>query len=58
MQQTPALTSHDDDDDIDLMGLLGTLVDHKWLIAGITAASMAVGTAYAVLANPVYQATA
>lgn len=58
MQQTPALTSHDDDDEIDLMGLLGTLVDHKWLIAGITAASMAVGTAYAVLATPVYQATA
>jgi tyrosine-protein kinase Etk/Wzc len=58
MQQTPALTSHDDDDEIDLMGLLGTLVDHKWLIAGITAASMAVGVAYAVLATPVYQATA
>ncbi|MDR6608799.1 polysaccharide biosynthesis tyrosine autokinase [Pseudomonas synxantha] len=58
MQQTPALTSHDDDDEIDLMGLLGTLVDHKWLIAGITAASMAIGTAYAVLATPVYQATA
>lgn len=58
MQQTPALTSHDDDDEIDLMGLLGTLVDHKWLIAGITAASMAVGTVYAVLATPVYQATA
>ena len=57
MQQTPALTSHDDDE-IDLMGLLGTLVDHKWLIAGITAASMVVGTAYAVLATPVYQATA
>ncbi|MFW0755457.1 polysaccharide biosynthesis tyrosine autokinase [Pseudomonas sp. H11T01] len=59
MQQTPALTSHDDDDDeIDFMGLLGTLVDHKWLIAGVTAASMAVGAAYAVLAPPVYQATA
>ncbi|WP_324746166.1 polysaccharide biosynthesis tyrosine autokinase [Pseudomonas veronii] len=58
MQQAPALTSYDDDDEIDLMGLLGTLVDHKWLIAGITAASMAVGTAYAVLATPVYQATA
>lgn len=59
MQQTPVLTPQDnDDDEIDLMGLLGTLIDHKWLIAGITVVFMAVGTAYAVLATPVYQATA
>lgn len=59
MQQAPALTPYDnDDDDIDLMALLGTLLDHKWLIAGITVAFMAAGAAYAVLATPVYQATA
>lgn len=59
MQQLPALTPHDnDDDELDLMGLLGTLLDHKRLIAGITVAFMAAGVAYAVLATPVYQATA
>lgn len=59
MQQLPALTPHDnDDDEIDLMGLLGTLIDHKWLIAGITVVFMAAGVGYAVLATPVYQATA
>lgn len=60
MQQVPALTPHDNDDDdgIDLMGLFGTLLDHKWLIAGITVVFMAAGAAYAVLATPVYQATA
>lgn len=60
MQQLPALTPHDNDDEdnLDLMGLLGTLIDHKWLIAGITIVTMAAGAAYAVLATPVYQATA
>ncbi|AMB85433.1 tyrosine protein kinase [Pseudomonas agarici] len=59
MQQAPVLTPQDNDaDEIDLMGLLGTLIDHKWLIAGITGVFMAAGAAYAVLATPVYQATA
>ena len=59
MQQAPVLTPQDnDDDEIDLMVLLGTLIDHKWLIAGITVVFMAVGAVYAVLATPVYQATA
>ncbi len=40
------------------MGLLGTLLDHKWLIAGVTGAFMVAGVAYALLATPVYQATA
>ncbi len=38
--------------------LLGTLLDHKWLIGGISIAFMALGVAYAVLTPPVYQATA
>ena len=61
MQQAPVTKSHDqedDNDDIDLMGLLGTLLDHKWLIAGVTGAFMVAGVAYALLATPVYQATA
>ncbi|PAA44157.1 tyrosine-protein kinase [Pseudomonas fragi] len=61
MQQTPVTKPHeqdDDNDEIDLMGLLGTLIDHKWLIAGVTGVFMAAGVAYALLATPVYQATA
>ncbi len=38
--------------------LVGTLLDHKWLIGVISAAFMALGVAYAVLSTPVYQATA
>ena len=61
MQQAPVTKPHEQDDDndqIDLMGLLGTLIDHKWLIAGVTGVFMAAGVAYALLATPVYQANA
>ena len=61
MQQAPVTKPHEQDDDndqIDLMGLLGTLLDHKWLIAGVTGAFMVAGVAYALLATPVYQANA
>lgn len=61
MQQAPVTKSHeheDDNDSVDLMGLLGTLLDHKWLIAGITGTFMAAGIAYALLSTPVYQANA
>ncbi len=40
------------------MMLFGTLLDHKWLIGGISLVFMALGAAYAVLTPPVYQATA
>ncbi|MQT86888.1 polysaccharide biosynthesis tyrosine autokinase [Pseudomonas sp. FSL R10-2964] len=61
MQQAPVTKPHeqdDDNDEIDLMGLLGTLIDHKWLIAGVTGVFMAAGVVYALLATPVYQANA
>jgi tyrosine-protein kinase Etk/Wzc len=45
-------------DEIDVLGMLGTLIDHKWLIAGVTGTCMLIGAAYAVLASPVYQANA
>ncbi|QPL42604.1 polysaccharide biosynthesis tyrosine autokinase [Pseudoalteromonas sp. A41-2] len=44
--------------EIDLMALLGALIDRKYFIAAITAAFMAVGVFYAVFSTPVYQATA
>ncbi|AOE83357.1 polysaccharide biosynthesis tyrosine autokinase [Pseudomonas sp. TCU-HL1] len=47
-----------DDDDIDLLGLLGTLLDSKWIIVGITSFFTVLGAAYAVLTPPVYQANA
>ena len=59
MQQAPVVNVRDDNnDEIDLLGLFGTLIDHKWLIAAITGAFMVAGVAYAVLATPVYQANA
>jgi len=60
MQQSHALVqpSSNDDDEIDLLKLFGVLVDHKWMIASITAGFMVVGAAYALLAAPIYRATA
>lgn len=48
----------DDSDEIDLRQLLGTLIDHKWWIAGITGAFLVAAAAYALLATPVYRADA
>jgi tyrosine-protein kinase Etk/Wzc len=59
MQQAPAVKVQDsDNDEIDIFGLFGTLIDHKLLISAITGFFMAAGVAYAVLTTPVYQATA
>ena len=56
--QTPAIPpAASEDDEIDLFALLGVLLDHKWMIAGITAGFMVVGAAYAVLSAPIYRAT-
>lgn len=54
----PQIPSPDDDDEIDLGDLLGTLVDHKWLIAIITGVFFLSALAYAVLATPIYEANA
>lgn len=43
--------------EIDLMALLGALIDRKYFIIALTAAFMAVGVVYAVFSTPVYQAT-
>ncbi|HDS1130975.1 TPA: polysaccharide biosynthesis tyrosine autokinase [Stenotrophomonas maltophilia] len=50
--------AQDDADEIDLRQLLGTLIDHKWWIAGITGTFFAVAAAYALLATPIYRADA
>jgi tyrosine-protein kinase Etk/Wzc len=56
MAAAQSTTSHDDE--IDLNALLGTLIDHKWLIIVVTAAFFVISVAYAILATPVYQANA
>jgi tyrosine-protein kinase Etk/Wzc len=56
--QAPAIQSSIDDDEIDLLTLFGVLIDHKWMIAGITAGFLLAGAAYAILATPIYRASA
>lgn len=48
----------DEAGEIDLRQLLGTLIDHKWWIAGITGAFFVASAGYALLATPVYRADA
>ncbi|WP_291973043.1 tyrosine-protein kinase Wzc [Candidatus Symbiopectobacterium sp.] len=45
-------------DEIDLGRLLGTLLDNRWLIIGVTALFTIVGIMYAMLATPIYKADA
>lgn len=45
-------------DEINFLEIMGVLIDHKWLIGGITGAFIAAGAAYAILATPIYQANA
>ncbi|MCA6998034.1 tyrosine-protein kinase Wzc [Dickeya solani] len=45
-------------DEIDLGRLLGTVLDHRWLIISITTIFTMLGILYALLATPVYQADA
>lgn len=48
----------DRSDEIDLGRLLGTLLDNRWLIIGVTALFTIVGIMYAMLATPIYKADA
>ncbi|MCG8163267.1 tyrosine-protein kinase Wzc [Brenneria goodwinii] len=45
-------------DEIDLGRLLGTLLDNRWLIIGVTAVFAIIGILYATLATPIYRADA
>lgn len=50
-----AFARDDDDDTINLSEYLDILLDRKWLVAGVTTVALAIGTAYALLATPIYQ---
>jgi tyrosine-protein kinase Etk/Wzc len=52
----PAAASPQADDDVDLGHYIDVLLANKWLIAAITALVLAAGTAYALMARPVYEA--
>jgi len=56
--QESRATPSDEADEIDLRQLLGTLIDHKWWIAGITGLCLAIAASYALLATPIYRADA
>lgn len=55
---TPPTAQQHDSDEIDLLALLGALIDGKWIIAGFTVCFAVIGVAYALLATPVYRANA
>ena len=51
-------SSKEETQEIDLMALVGALLDAKFFIAGVTALFMLLGIAYAIFSTPIYQATA
>ena len=55
---TPTTAAQHDSDEIDLLALLGALIDGKWVIIGFTVCFAIIGVAYALLATPIYQANA
>jgi tyrosine-protein kinase Etk/Wzc len=54
MQQTSDTVSANE---IDLLALLGSLLDRKWFIISVTAIFSIIGVATAILSTPIYQAT-
>ncbi|MBH2977637.1 tyrosine-protein kinase Wzc [Serratia marcescens] len=55
--RTSSLASKENDE-IDFGRLLGTLIDHKWLIVSITSLFSVIGIIYSLFATPIYQADA
>lgn len=51
-------TTGNGQDDIDLGRLFGILIDHRWLIIGITLLFSVVSMVYVIFATPVYQSDA
>ena len=49
-------TPPSNNDEINLLELLDVVLDHRWLIALVTALAIVAGVAYALLSTPIYQA--
>lgn len=45
-------------DEIDVARLYGSIIDHRWLIIGVTALFAVIGIIYSILATPIYRADA
>ncbi|MBK5914530.1 polysaccharide biosynthesis tyrosine autokinase [Rhodocyclus purpureus] len=56
LAQQPAVAIDDDEGGINLLGLLDIVIDQRWLIAGVTAAALALGGFNAYRATPIYEA--
>ena len=50
------LAPPDDADDINFLQILDVVLDHRWLIATVTALGLALGIAYALISTPIYEA--
>ncbi|KGA35463.1 tyrosine-protein kinase Wzc [Pectobacterium brasiliense] len=57
-EKTSAKVSETNSDEIDLGRLLGTLLDNRWLIIGVTALFTIIGIMYVTLKTPIYKADA
>lgn len=55
---TPMTHQEQNNDEIDLLALAGTVWDGRWLILGVTIMATMLGAIYALLAEPVYRADA
>ncbi|WP_309683776.1 polysaccharide biosynthesis tyrosine autokinase [Polaromonas sp.] len=51
-----ALPAAGDGDDVHLLDLLDVVLDHRWLIAVVTALFIVGGVAYALMSTPIYEA--
>lgn len=58
MNKSSHLNELSTDDEIDLLALLGTLLDYRWLIILVTFLFSFLGVVYALIATPIYQANA
>ncbi|WP_419687183.1 tyrosine-protein kinase Wzc [Serratia marcescens] len=47
-----------ENEEVDLGRLIGTLIDHRWLIIGVTVLFAVIGIVYSLFATPIYQADA
>ncbi|HEY0211785.1 Wzz/FepE/Etk N-terminal domain-containing protein, partial [Acerihabitans sp.] len=52
------IASEDSGNEVDLGRLIGTVIDHKWLIIGITSLFATLGILYCLFSTPIYQANA
>ncbi|CAI1545502.1 Putative tyrosine-protein kinase in cps region [Serratia quinivorans] len=51
-------SSNDKSDEFDLGRLLGEIIDHRWLITGITTMFLTLSIVYSIFSTPVYRANA